>query len=134
MSVAPQPERRPRPAGTGVISASAWLLLLQIVHTLIVAGCIACLGMITLYAVTGIGPWLALIAILPPAGVGAGLLLNRGECIMQVWARELAEIETGWARDVLFLPESWALKVVPALLPLFLLAGGGMLVRFALAV
>jgi hypothetical protein len=109
MSAAPQPERRHRLAGRGLLAASSWLLLLQVVHTLIVAGCIACLGMITVYAVTGIGPWLALIAILPPAGVGAGLLLNRGECIMQVWARELAGIETCWARDGLFLPESWAL-------------------------
>lgn len=114
------------------MSAGAQLLILQIVHTLIVMTCIACLGMIAVYAVTGVGPRLALLSIIPPASVGAGLLLNRGECIMQVWARRLAGIREGWARDVLFLPEAWALKVVGVMLPLFVVAAGGMLARFAL--
>ena len=76
------------------------------------------------YAASGHGAVWAIWALLPPLGVFVGLVLNRGRCILQTLARRLRGIEESdphWVRDILFLPESWALKVVPVMVPVFVL-------------
>ncbi|MDF1767643.1 hypothetical protein [Maricaulis sp.] len=100
------------------------LFLLQLVHTMVFIVCIACLLPIGWYAASGDGAVWAIWALLPPVGVFLGLLLNRGRCILQTLARRMRGIEetdSRWVRDILFLPESWALRVVPVMVPVFLL-------------
>ncbi|MEP3071298.1 hypothetical protein [Maricaulis sp.] len=106
------------------------LFVLRLVHTAVFAVCLTCLGLIAVYDLTGLGLVPALWALLPPALVGLGLLLNRGECILQTWARRLTNSGEAWARDVFFLPESWALRTVPVMLPLSLVLIAAIPVRY----
>jgi len=94
------------------------LFLLRLVHTGVFAVCLTCIGVIAVYDVTGIGREPALWALLPPVLVFIGLQLNRGECILQTWAKRLSGRPDGWTRDVFWLPEDWALRVVPVMTPL----------------
>jgi len=100
------------------------LFLLQFVHTIVFVVCLASLLPMGWYAASGQGAIWALWALLPPLGVFVGLVLNRGRCILQTLARRMrgvAKIDPRWVRDILILPESWALKVVPVMLPVFVL-------------
>lgn len=106
------------------------LFVLRLMHTAVFALCLTCLGLIAHYDLTGRGLVPALWALLPPALVGLGLLLNRGECILQSWARQLTGSGEAWARDVFFLPESWALRTVPVMLPLSLVLIAAIPVRY----
>jgi len=109
------------------------LFLLQAVHTLIVVVCVAGLAPMVFYALTGEGLVIALGALALPVIVVIGLLLNRGTCILQTLGKRMTGTTDGWARDVLFLPESWALKVVPVMVPVFVITGVGMVIRWGLA-
>ena len=120
------------------MSVAARLFLLRLVHTLVFAVCVATLLPFAVYAATGEGRQLALWALTPPIGVFIGLLLNRGSCILQTLARRWTGTPDGlWARDIFCLPESWAVRVVRVMLPLFVLAigavGGRLLVETALS-
>ena len=106
------------------------LFLLRLVHTAIFVVCLTCLGLIAVYDLSGRGLVPALWALVPPALVGLGLLLNRGDCILQTWAKRLTDSGEAWASDVFFLPESWALRTVPVMLPLALVLVAAMPVRY----
>ena len=111
------------------------LFLLQLVHTLVFAVCIATLGPLGWYALSGQGQTLALWALLPPIGIFVGLQLNGGRCILQTLARRwsgVAEDDPRWVRDILFLPESWAVRVVRIMLPVFVITVGAAGVRFGI--
>ncbi|WP_300530891.1 hypothetical protein [Maricaulis sp.] len=108
------------------------LFWLRFVHTVILAYCIATLLPMSAYALTGQGEQIALTALLGPVLVFVGLVLNRGTCILQTWAKHLTGTTEGWARDIFFLPESWALSVVKVMLPVFVLVIGGVGVRWAI--
>jgi hypothetical protein len=112
---------------------TAALFLLKLVHTAVFAICLACLGAIGVFALSGHGRTLALWALVPPVLVFIGLQLNRGECILQTWARRLTGQTDGWARDVFWLPESWALRTVPVMLPVALVLLAGMALRLSVA-
>lgn len=108
------------------------MLLLRVVHTLVLVICIASLLPMGWFAVTGLGRSWAIWALLPPVGVFVGLLLNRGRCILQTLARRLERVpidDPRWVRDILWLPEAWALRVVPVMLPVFVLVIGAALIR-----
>jgi hypothetical protein len=68
-------------------------------------------------------PWL-LAALAWPAVIGAGLALNRGQCVMQSWARRLSGVDGGWARDMLWVPETWAVRIPQVFTPPYLVAVG----------
>ncbi len=108
---------------------AAALFTLKLVHTLVFVACIAMLVPLGYYALTGEGGRWAILALLPPLGVGLGLLLNRGTCILQTLACRMTGRTEGWERDVFFLPESWALKVIPVMVPLFSVLVLGALAR-----
>ena len=95
------------------------LLALQIVHTIIFWFCAAMLGPVAWYALTGENGLWAVLSILPPAGVFAGILINRGECILQTLAKRMTGRKEGWERDILWFPESVATKVVSFLFPVY---------------
>lgn len=108
------------------------LFLLQLVHTVVFVVCVASLVPMGWYAASGQGAIWAAGALLPPLGVFVGLLLNRGRCILQTLARRMcgiADTDPRWVRDILILPESWALKVVPVMLPVFVLIIAAAIVR-----
>lgn len=109
-------------------SALFWL---RFVHTLVFAYCVATLIPMSAYALTGEGQHVALTALIGPVLVFFGLVLNRGTCILQTLAKRLTGTQEGWVRDIFFLPESWALRVVKVLLPVFVLVIGGVALRFA---
>ena len=109
------------------------LFILKLVHTLIFIAAIGTLIPFTWYAATGRQGEFAGWAALLPIGILAGIILNRGSCILQSWAKQLEGREEGWARDVFFLPESWAVRTVPVMIPVFALAIGAALLRFLLA-
>lgn len=105
------------------------LFLLRLVHTGVFAVCLTCIGVIAVYDVTGIGREPALWALLPPVLVFIGLQFNRGECILQTWAKRLSGQTEGWTRDVFWLPEDWALRVVPVMTPLAIVLILGLVAR-----
>ena len=105
------------------------LFALRLVHTLIVVVCIAMLVPLAHYALTGNGGRWAVLALLPPLGILIGILLNRGTCILQTLACRMTGRTEGWERDVFFLPESWALKVIPVMVPVFSVVVLGALAR-----
>lgn len=109
-----------------MMSALFWL---RFVHTVIFAYCIATLIPMSAYALTGEGQRVALTALIGPVLVFLGILLNRGTCILQTLAKRLTGTEEGWVRDIFFLPESWALRVVKVMVPVFVLVIGGVAVR-----
>ena len=109
------------------------LFLLQLVHTIVFIVCIATLVPMGWYALSGEGLGLAFWALMPPLGVFIGLQLNGGRCILQTLAREMTGVDRDdprWVRDILFLPESWALRVVKVMVPVFVLVVGSAAVRF----
>ena len=63
-------------------------------------------------------------ALMFPGLIGLGRYANGVECVLQTWAKRLRGVETGWARDVLWLPESWAQAIPPVCTPLYLLGAG----------
>lgn len=107
------------------------LLILQVFHTLVFIVCIGALLPLAGYAVTGRGLALAAWSLVPPVIVFIGLMLNGWTCILQTWAKRLTGTEDGWARDVLFLPESWATRVVRVMVPVFIIVVGAGAARFA---
>ncbi|MBR9825116.1 MAG: hypothetical protein GYB36_04840 [Alphaproteobacteria bacterium] len=109
------------------------LFLLQLVHTLIFIAALSTLLPLGWYALTGQGERVAIYVLLVPVAIFIGLMLNQGTCILQSWAKRLTGTQTGWARDILFLPESWALRVVPVMLPVFVVVIAAAGVRWALA-
>jgi hypothetical protein len=114
------------------MSVPARLFLLRFTHTLVFAICVATLIPFTAYATTGEGRQWALWALIPPVGVFIGLMLNGGRCILQTLARRWTGTPDGlWARDIFFLPESWAVRVVKVMLPIFVLAIGAVAGRLA---
>lgn len=101
------------------------LFILQAVHLVIVVACVAAIAYL-LYrgAVGGGGAWLVAAAVAPGA-IGLGRFANGVECILQTWAREWQGIEKGrWARDILWLPERWAMAIPSVFTPLYLLGLG----------
>lgn len=114
------------------MSKSHILLILQIFHTIIFVVCIGALLPLGAYALTGEGMVLAIYALIPPVLVFIGLFLNGWTCILQTWAKRLTGITDGWARDVLFLPESWATRTVQVMVPVFVVVVGAAALRWAL--
>jgi hypothetical protein len=101
------------------------LFLLQAVHLAIVIACVWAIAYL-LYrgAAGGGGGWLAVAAAMPGA-IGIGRYLNGVECILQSWARQWQGVEKGrWARDILWLPERWAMRIPSTFTPLYLLGLG----------
>lgn len=115
-------------------SAGLALFWLRAVHTAVFAVCISCIGVVAVYDITGLGRAAALWALVPPGLVFCGLVLNRGECILQTMARRLAgqSDPSVWVRDVFWLPQSWALRVVPVLVPVSIILLGVMMARLFL--
>ena len=109
---------------------AAALFTLRLVHTLIVIACVSMLIPLYHYALTGEGALWAALALIAPMGVLIGILLNGGTCILQTLACRMTGRTEGWDRDVFFLPESWAVKVVPATVPVFTLGVLGSLARW----
>lgn len=107
------------------------LFLLKLVHTLVFVFAIGSLIPVASYALTGQGLAAALWALLLPLGIFIGLQLNGGTCILQTWAKQLIGINEGWARDVFFLPESWAIRTVAVMVPVFFAVVGAAAVRWA---
>ena len=53
--------------------------------------------------------------------------------ILQTLARRMsgvAEDDPRWVRDILFLPESWAVRVVKIMVPVFVVTVSGAAIRF----
>jgi hypothetical protein len=109
------------------------LFWLRLVHTAILAACLAALAVLIVFATTGHWRMAAIWALIAPFTILAGLLINRGRCVLQTRARKLTGQPDGWARDIFFLPESWAVRVVRAFILPFTLAVIGTLARLALA-
>ena len=109
---------------------AAALFTLRLIHTLIVIACVGMLIPLGHYALTGNGGRWAILALLPPLGILVGILLNRGTCILQTLACRMTGRTEGWERDVFFLPESWALKVIPVMVPVFSVTVLGALARW----
>jgi hypothetical protein len=97
-----------------------WLFLLQLGHTLIYLAAWGCLIGLWAYGLTG--RWRKGLPVFfgMPAVISLGLLLNKGDCIFQTWAKQLSGVEEGWARDLLFIPEPLALDTIVITAPLFL--------------
>lgn len=108
------------------------LFWLRLVHTLIFAACLVALVILSVFAASGLWRSTAIWALIAPFGILAGLLLNRGQCTLQTRAQKLMGVENGWARDIFFLPESWAIRVVRVFVPPFALAVLGSLIRLAM--
>lgn len=108
------------------------LFWLRLIHTLLFAACMAALAILIVFAISGVWRTGAVWALIAPFTILAGLLLNGGRCILQTRARKLMGMDDGWARDIFFLPESWAIRVVKIFVPPFTLAVTGTLVRLAL--
>lgn len=108
------------------------LFLLQAVHTLVTLLALSSLVPMAVYAWTGEGLNLALWALCLPLGILSGLLLNDGRCVLQDLARKWSGQHEGWARDILLLPERWALNLVPATTPFFALVIGALCMRLVL--
>jgi len=63
-------------------------------------------------------------ALALPALIEAGRRLNGARCVLQTWARRLRGVEDGWARDVWWIPERWAVRIPALTAPAYLLALG----------
>ncbi|WP_420430269.1 hypothetical protein [Hyphobacterium sp.] len=109
------------------------LFWLRLMHTVIFAVCMVALLVMIVFALTGGWRTAALWSLIAPVTILAGLWLNSGRCVLQTRARKLTGISEGWARDIFFLPESWATRVVRLFVLPFTLAVTGTLLRFALA-
>jgi hypothetical protein len=109
------------------------LFWLRLIHTVIFAACLAALGVLVTFAITGHGRTAAIWSLAAPFTILAGLLINRGRCLLQTRARKLMGVSDGWARDIFFLPESWAVRVVRVFVPPFTLAVIATLIRLALS-
>ncbi|WP_203291134.1 hypothetical protein [Maricaulis parjimensis] len=109
---------------------AAALFTLRLVHTLIVILCVGMLIPLYHYALTGNGGLWAALAMVAPMAVLIGILLNKGTCILQTLACRMTGRTEGWERDVFFLPESWALKVIPVTVPVFTLGVFAALARW----
>lgn len=114
------------------MSPTTQLFWLRLAHTIIFIACLIALGCLALFAITGLGRIVALWSLMAPFIILAGLLINRGRCLLQTRARKLMGINGGWARDIFFLPESWAIRVVKVFIPPFTLAVVGTLLRLSL--
>lgn len=110
------------------------LFLLQLVHSVVFIVCVATLVPMGWYVLSGQGQTLAFWSLLPPIGIFVGLQLNGGRCILQTLARRMsgvAEDDPRWVRDILFLPERWAVRVVKIMLPVFVVIVSGAVIRFS---
>ncbi|MCW5724374.1 MAG: hypothetical protein KIS81_05400 [Maricaulaceae bacterium] len=106
------------------------LFILRLVHTLIYAAAIAMLAGMAIYAFTGrLQGWLPLFIGFPVA-IFIALVLNRGTCILQTWAKRLSGTGDGWARDIFFLPEPLALRTLPVCAPTFVIIALGVAARW----
>ena len=105
------------------------LFWLRLVHTIIFAASLACLAILSFYAVTGAGRILAFAAMVLPITVFITQLFNGMECIMQTRAQMLAGVTDEWVRDVFFVPKACALWIVRVLFIPYALAIGGSLIR-----
>lgn len=114
------------------MTAGQQLYWLRLLHTVIFAACLIALVILVVFAATGFWRNAAIWSLIAPFTILAGLLINGGRCVLQTRARRLMGLETGWARDIFLLPESWATRIVRLLLPPFTLAVIGTLVRLAL--
>jgi hypothetical protein len=115
------------------MTPTAQLFWLRLVHTIIFALCLAALAILAVFAISGLWRQAAIGALAAPFIILAGLLINRGRCLLQTRARKLMGMEDGWARDIFFLPESWAIRVVKVFIPPFTLAVLGTLARLFMA-
>jgi len=105
---------------------SPLLLPLMAAHLVIVIIAVAAIAYALLRGATGLVPddaplWISLAI---PAAIGLGRFANGVECILQTWAKRLRGVNAGWARDILWLPESWARAIPPLFTPLYLFAAG----------
>lgn len=111
----------------GVMTTESRLFWLMTVHTAVVAVSVAAIAYGLLQGVFGParGDDVLLAAALAwPAAIGVGRWLNGAECVLQTWARELRGVETGWARDVWWIPEAWALRIPQTFTGPYVLAVG----------
>ncbi|MEE2526659.1 hypothetical protein V0U79_09790 [Hyphobacterium sp. HN65] len=115
------------------MSPEIQLFWLRLAHTVIFGACLAALACLAIFAVSGAGRTAAIWSLVAPFTILAGLLINRGRCFLQTRARRLMGMDEGWARDIFFLPESWAVRVVKVFFPPFTLAVLGTLLRLAFA-
>jgi hypothetical protein len=108
------------------MSPQARLGVLMVAHTAVVAVSITAIGYGLWRGLFGFkeGDLLLALALAWPALIGLGLLLNRGECLLQTWARRLAGRENGWTRDMLWVPEAWATRIPQVFTPPYLIALG----------
>ncbi|MGH6872222.1 MAG: hypothetical protein ACREHE_12010 [Rhizomicrobium sp.] len=103
-------------------------------HTLITAATVGLICCLDYGGVAGLtlGPrpllWLALVW--PPL-IGLQLILNRGDCLFQTWARDLHGGSRGRVRDLYLVPESWAPHIPLLFTPLHL-AGAALVAWHAL--
>ncbi|WP_421789526.1 hypothetical protein [Hyphobacterium sp.] len=114
------------------MSPEAELFWLRLIHTIIFAACLVALGVLIVFAVSGLWRSAAVWALIAPFAILTGLILNGGRCVLQTRAQKLLGLHGRWARDIFFLPESWAIRVVEVLAPPFTLAVVGTLTRLAL--
>ena len=85
---------------------------LMAAHTAIVAFSFAAGPILIRGALNGAYGFWFFAALAGPPFVCALRALNGRECILQTWARRLRGLKTGWARDVYFVSQDWAFRVV----------------------
>ncbi|HYF22429.1 MAG TPA: hypothetical protein VD929_03430 [Caulobacteraceae bacterium] len=109
------------------MSTEARLFWLMTVHTAVFALAVAAVLYALARGLVGgdlAGDGLLWAALAFPALIELGRRLNRAQCVLQTWARRLRGIEDGWARDVWWIPERWAVRVPAAMTPVYVLALG----------
>ena len=103
---------------------SLLLHALMAAHTAIVAVSVAAVGYILARGLLGgalLDDRLLFAAVIWIVGIGVGRYLNGVECILQTWARRLRGQASGWARDIYWAPESWAMAIPKVFTPAFLI-------------
>jgi hypothetical protein len=100
--------------------------LLQIVlacHSLVTVATIALICYLVYGGLAGLplrSHPLLFFALIWPFLIGVQLILNRGDCVFQTCAKALNGRTGGWARDLYFVPESWARHIPIIFTPLYL--------------
>ena len=109
---------------------SLLLHILIAVHTLIGAINTACLSYLPYAAWKRRSPAtdrLLLFALIFPLANLILMAANGMACPLQDWAKALAGQQTGWVRDIYWVPERW-LRIIPWTFPISYLVGAALVV------